>query len=315
MTSKELTLRAIEFKAPPRLPMLFFNRDTDRSDVLSTGWAASGSFNPAVEGATEWGYVWKRLDGTMGQPEQPPLADKSLLDSYVPPDPRDPGRMAHVAEWAGANSEKFLRFSLGITGFNQATFLRGFESFLTDLWDDPAAAGKVLDIVFGFENGLIERIADMPLDSIAFGDDWGAQQGLIVSPAMWREVFRPRYEEQFAMVRKAGKKVWFHTCGDVWDIIGDLIDIGVDVLELLQPDVFGVERLGAEYGGHVCFCCAVDHQRLALNGTQDEIRDYVKRLRHSLGRFNGGYIGYVEDYASLGMRDATYRQIVDAFQK
>ena len=112
---------------------------------------------------------------------------------------------------------------------------------------------------------------------------------------------------------RQGRKVWFHTCGNVWDIIGDLIDIGVDVLELLQPDIFGVERLAREYGGHTCFCCAVDHQRRAISGTREEIFAYARQLQRLLGAFNGGFIGYVEDYACLGMDEAHYQWIREAF--
>ncbi len=314
MTSLELTQHAIEFRGPPRLPVLYFNRDTGQSDVVSTGCAPAPNVRPATAGQTEWGYAWRRLDGTMGQPENPPLADPASLAAYVPPDPWAPGRLTHVPDWAAAHAGKFRRFGLGITGFNQATFLRGFESFLLDLAADPAAAARVLDIVLAFENALIERVAGLPLEAVGFADDWGTQHGLIVSPAAWRKVFRPRYAEQFERVHRAGKKVWFHSCGDVWDIIGDLIDIGVDVLELLQPDVFGIERLGGEFGGKVCFCCAVDHQRVALTGTRAEVFAYVRRLRQALGRFDGGLIGYIEDYASLGMGEDNYRWLCEAFE-
>jgi uroporphyrinogen-III decarboxylase len=135
----------------------------------------------------------------------------------------------------------------------------------------------------------------------------------MISPEIWREVFRPRYFEQFELVHQAGKKVWFHSCGNIRPIIPDLIDIGVDVLELLQPDVFGIERLSEEFGGQVCFCCSVDHQRLALTGTRDAIFAYVRRLNDQLGSFDGGFIGYIEDYGTLGMSEQSYQWICEAF--
>lgn len=312
-TAKETVCRAIEFRNPSRLPVLYFNRDQSLSDVLSTGYGAAPDFAPTQDGMTEWGYAWERLDGTMGQPDRSPLGDAGSMAEYACPDPHAPGRVAHVADWVRQNPDRFLRFALGITGFNQAAFLRGFEMLFSDLLEDRATANRVLDTVFGFENALIEQVAEASLDAVSFADDWGTQHGLMISPAMWRDVFRPRYAEQFELIHRAGMKVWFHTCGDVWEIIGDLIDIGVDVLELLQPDLFGIERLGAEFGGHVCFCCAVDHQRVALTGTQQEIAAYVQRLRNALGCFRGGLIGYIEDYQSLGMREQTYQWLRDAF--
>jgi uroporphyrinogen-III decarboxylase len=182
-----------------------------------------------------------------------------------------------------------------------------------DLYTAPDIVEQVLDNVFGFENGIIQQAVQYDVDAICFGDDWGTQRGLMIAPGLWRAVFRPRYAEQFATVHQAGKKVWFHSCGNIHAIIGDLIEIGVDVLELLQPDIFGVEQLANEFGGKVCFCCSVDHQRRAVSGTRDEIFAYTRLLRDTLGAFNGGFIGYIEDYTSLGMSEQNYQWIRQAF--
>jgi hypothetical protein len=277
------------------------------------GYAPAAGFAPSQPGMTEWGYVWHSLDMTMGQPSTHPLADDAVIVTYRPPDAHAPGRLDGLADFVQAHPDKFLRFGLGITGFNTATFLRGFDQFLIDLYSDRALAERILDFVFDFENGLIEQVAASPIDAVSFGDDWGTQRGLMIAPALWRAIFRPRYADQFARVHAGGKKVWFHTCGDVSAIIPDLIDIGVDVLELLQPDIFGVETLARQYGGKVCFCCAVDHQRRAVSGTRDEIFAYARRLYDCLGAFNGGFIGYIEDYASLGMSEQNYQWIRQAF--
>jgi uroporphyrinogen-III decarboxylase len=250
---------------------------------------------------------------TMGQPSTHPLADDASIPAYRPPDAFAPGRFDALPGFIAANRDRFLRFGMGITGFNTATFLRGFDQFLIDLHTDRALAERILDFVFDFENGLIEQAVRTGIDAVTFGDDWGTQRGLMIRPALWRQVFRPRYARQFDCIHHAGKKVWFHTCGDVWDVIGELIDIGVDVIELLQPDIFGVERLAREFGGKVCFCCSVDHQRRAVSGTRDEIFAYARHLNDCLGAFNGGFIGYVEDYASLGMSEQNYQWIRQAF--
>jgi uroporphyrinogen decarboxylase len=313
ITPKEIVTRAIEFGGPPRVPINYCNRDFEFSDTAGVGYAPAASFAPAVPEMTEWGYVWRRLDATMGQPGARPLSDPSKIADYEPPDPFAPGRLEHVAAALAEQRHKFLKFGLGITGFNQATFLRGFEDFLVDLHAAPERAERVLDFVFDFENGVIGQLTRVEVDAVSFGDDWGTQRGLIIAPDVWRRVFRPRYAEQFARVHVAGKKVWFHTCGNVWEIIGDMIDIGVDVLELLQPDIFGVERLADTFGGKVCFCCSVDHQRRAISGTREEIFASARLLRDRLGAFNGGFIAYIEDYTSLGMDEQHYQWIRQAF--
>ncbi len=315
MNAKEVVRRAIERDHPPRVPINYCNRDFECSDTLATSFAPAQGFVPTEPGMTEWGYAWRSLNDTMGQPRNHPLSDPAAIAHYVPPDPAAAGRFDHVPAWVAQHSDKFLKFSVGISGFNQATFLRGFEDFLTDLHTAPERAESVLDIVFDFENAIIDHALEFPFDAVAFGDDWGTQQALIISPDLWRQVFRPRYADQFARIRRAGKKVWFHTCGYVYDIIGDLIGIGVDVLELLQPDLLGVERLAGDFGGLVCCCCSIDHQRRAASGTRAEIFAYARFLKDTLGAFNGGFIAYIEDYASLGMSEQNYQWIREAFHR
>jgi hypothetical protein len=249
----------------------------------------------------------------MGQPATHPLADDDAISAYCPPDPKASGRLAHIPDFVAHNADKYHIFGLGISGFNQATFLRGFEQFLTDLYIAPELANQVLDYVFDFENGMIDQLDGLPIDCVKFGDDWGTQQELIINPVQWRQFFKPRYAAQFERIHQSGRKVWFHSCGQVHAIIGDLIEIGVDVLEFLQPDIFGVERLSAEFGGKVCFCCSVDHQRRAINGTREEIFAYTRLLANQLGGEDGRFIGYIEDYASLGMPEAQYQWIREAF--
>lgn len=313
MLPREIVLRAIERRNPPRVPVHYCNRDLDASDTFTIGWHPAKGFIPSTSGQSEWGFVWHTMDKTMGQPTQHPLEDWGRLSSYIPPDPRAPGRFEGALEALQANGERFTRFAVGISGFNIATFIRGFEAFMMDLYEAPERAEQVLDLVYTFENGLIDQAAHLPADCVVFGDDWGTQRGLMVQPELFRRVFKPRYADQFARVHAQGKKVWFHTCGNVWDIIGDLIEAGADVLELLQPDIFGVERLAEVFGGKVCFCCSVDHQRRAITGTRDEIFSYTRLLRDRLGCFQGGFIAYIEDYASLGMSEQNYQWIRQAF--
>lgn len=313
MTRREIVLRAIERTGPSRLPVHYCNRDFDCSDTWNAGYGPARDFRPAEDGATEWGFVWETFDGTMGQPKTHPLADWETIKTYRAPDPLAPGRFAALPQMLEQAAGRFVKFNLGITGFNQATFLRGYEAFLMDLYTDRERAEQVLDLVFAFENGIIDEALRYPIDAIGFGDDWGTQCGLMISVDLWREVFLPRYTAQFERIRRAGKHVWFHSCGDVRAIIGDLIDSGASVIELLQPDVLGVEWLGRTYGGRVCFCCSIDHQRRAIHGGPDEIRAYARLLRDTLGAYDGGFIAYIEDYASLGMSETNYQAIREAF--
>ena len=115
MQRKEIVLRAIEFANPPRVPLSYCMRDDfQESDTAGVGCAAAADFTPTAPGATEWGYVWESLDHTMGQPGAHPLADEEKLAAYRPPDPRAPGRFAHLAAQIASNEERFIKFGLGI---------------------------------------------------------------------------------------------------------------------------------------------------------------------------------------------------------
>lgn len=315
MNSKDTVRRAIEMKAPERVPILFFNKDLEKSDIARVEYAPAAGFQPSVVGQTEWGFVWERLDDTIGQPRKPPITSWDDLAKYDPPDPNAKGRFDHIEDFIRRNSDKYLMGTMGITGFNLVTFLRGFESTLEDLYIDRDRIERLIDIVFSFEKEIIRNYGRYDLNAVAFSDDWGTQDRLMISPDLWREVFKNRYKEQFDLVHEFGMHVYFHSCGFIYDIIPDLIEIGVDVLNLNQPDLFGIERLGEEFGGRVCFNCPVDHQTVAINGTRGEIFEYVERLNRHLGSYNGGFIGYIEEYHSIGMSDENYRNIVDAFER
>jgi uroporphyrinogen decarboxylase len=212
------------------------------------------------------------------------------------------------------NPDRYILGGLGITGFNMVTFIRGFENSMEDLYLERENIERLLDMVLEFETRVAENLCLNGVDCISFADDWGTQNSLMISPVLWREIFKPRLKKQFDLVHSYGKHVYFHSCGYIYDIIPDLIEIGADILNLNQPDIFGIERLGRDFGGKVCFNCPVDHQTVAIKGTREEIFDYVRRLNASLGCFSGGFIGYIEEYHCVGMSDENYRSIIEAFE-
>lgn len=314
MTSKEIVKRAIERTGLSRVPLLFFNKDLEKSDIVLTGYGEAKNFRYKDSNISEWGFVWERMDDTMGQPQNHPIKSWEDYKFYIPPDPDAPGRYDHIQAIIDSNPDRYILGGLGISGFNRVTFIRGFENSMEDLYLEREKIEKLIDIVLDFETRAAENLCMNGVDGISFGDDWGTQNSLMISPALWREVFKPRYKKQFDLVHSYGKHVYFHSCGYIYEIIPDLIEIGVDILNLNQPDIFGVEKLGKEFGGKVCFNCPVDHQTVAIFGTRDEIFNYVQRLHKNLGSFKGGFIGYIEEYHSVGMSDENYRSIVDAFE-
>ena len=297
MTSKERVKRAINFTGPDRLPLFCFNADFNESDIMHAG--VVHHFMGEKYDRSEFGFTWERIDGTMGQPR--------LAGAYTVPDPNDPrrfdGAMWQMREYG---PDKYYMANIGLTGFTLMTILHGFEETLANLYAAPETSARHADEVFEFEEAIIRNCAGRGFDAVFFSDDWGTQNDLFISPAKWREFFKPRYKRQFDLCHALGMDVYFHCCGQIYDIIGDFVEIGVDIMNISQPNVFDIGKLGREFGGKVCFSCPVSYQTTSLTGTRDEIFADVKRLKDNLGCFNGGLIGYVETYKSIGLTDENY---------
>jgi len=314
MTSKERVSRAVRFENPDRVPILYFNKDFEKSDMLMSDIVMH--FMGPEKDTSEYGFKWERHDNTMGQPIDSLIKEYEDLDSYTFPDPADPRRFEKADEMMKKyGDDKYYIASLSLTGFTVMTFLRGFEETMVDLYTEPEDVAILADKVFKFEEEVIRQAANRGFSAVAFFDDWGTQSNLLISGKQWREFFKPRYKRQFDLCHELGMDVYFHCCGYILDIIPDFIEIGVDILNISQPNIFDIKQLGKDFGGKVCFICPVSYQTTSLSGTKDDIYADVKLLVDNLGNHSGGLIGYVEEYESIGLTDENYNHIVNAFME
>jgi len=312
MTSKERVKRAIAFQSPDKVPLYLFNKDIEQSDIISLPLGRAADFKPSSPLMTEFGYEWESVDDTMGQPKEFVIKEWEDFETYRFPNPNDPARYAHLSALIERYHDKYLMLGIGISGFNNVTFIRGFENTLIDLYTDREQLTKLIDGMFEYECGLIDQLKNFPeIDAFAFYDDWGSQKSLLINPVDFREIFLPHYKRQFSKLKSMGKHIYYHSCGYVLDIIPDLIEAGVDVFNFNQPSVSGIDSL-SRFNGEVCFNCPVDLQSVALKGSRKEIFDYTEELFLKLGKKNGGYIGYVEEYHSIGLSEENYRSCVEA---
>ncbi len=312
MTKKERVKRAIGRQGPDRVPLLFFNRNREASDIILTDVVRH--FIGPGEDQSEWGFTWERRDDTMGQSHAPLIRSWREFEHLDFPDSQDQTRFRDVSETMHRFGDRYNIAGLVLSGFTIMTFLRGFTETLEDLYIAPAQLGKLADAVFEFEIDIIRQLKSQGFDAVAFYDDWGDQSKLLISPQKWREFFKPRYERQFRIAHEHGLQVYFHSCGMVYDIIADLIDIGVDMLNISQPNLYDIERLGKEFGGTTCFVCPVSYQTTSIHGDRCDIHAEAKRLIDHLGCYAGGFIGYVEAYESIGLSAENYQHCIDAFR-
>jgi uroporphyrinogen decarboxylase len=300
MNAKELVIRAITFQSPPR-PPLFFRTDPLRSDIVQAAYSAPTNFVDAGKTRDEWGCTWGNVIGTgTGYILKHPLEDWTALETYVFPDPRKASRFVEIEKAVKEYPDKFVVAALGLSGFSLMTGLRGFENTLADLYLNPDMLARLAERVFDFETAAIEEIGRRGAHGVWFFDDWGMEQSLFIRPDLWRSFFKPRYAAQFRRIHELGMRAFFHSCGCVWQIIPDLIEIGVDVLNLEQMGVFsdeartGYERIVQEFGGRVSFTVNVDSQRTLTSGTPQQIEQEVRHIFQTFGNLGGGFIVFAD---------------------
>jgi uroporphyrinogen decarboxylase len=323
MESRERVLRTLNFQANDRAPrelwalpgVSMYRRDEldamlarFPSDFIGpdltqgsgpdvqygTGYKTKGT--PAVVGTyiDEWGCPFTVAEpGVIGEVKEPPLADWSALDSLVAPD-----EILQLADFSRVNAgcaatNKFVKAGTTIRPFERMQFLRGSENLFMDLaWGVPEVI-RLRDLVHEFFVRELASWVKTDVDGISFMDDWGTQSSLLISPAMWRDIFKPLYVEYCEMIHRAGKKVFFHSDGHIRSIIPELIEIGVDALnsQLFCQDI---EELGKEFKGKITFWGEIDRQWVLPFGTPKDVRDAVKRVRTALDDGNGGVIAQCE---------------------
>ena len=175
-----------------------------------------------------------------------------------------------------------------------AMYLRGLENIYVDLAMRPQIAQAIIDRIRSFYLAYLERIlhaAKGKVDIILTGDDFGSQNGMLISPGMWRTFIKPGFIEFIGLIRHYRAKTMHHTCGSVVEIIPDMIECGLDVLQSLQPEAanMSLSSLKSRFGDRLCFHGGVSIQRTMPFGTPDEIRKKVLQIA-DLVKPGGGYI-------------------------
>jgi hypothetical protein len=322
MSRKEIVEQAIQFARPDRVPIVFWNRDQAEGDVmlyhLSLGDQARSdpTQNAWDWSVNEWGYKLESMDdGTMGHPVAPHLPELPPAGRIRVPPLRERERMAAVPRFFEACGDRYRLASFDLSGFTVYTLLRGFENSMEDLLLAPEGFAVLYDAILQFECDLMRMAARHGFHGIHFADDWGTQSGLMVSPAMWRRVFKPRYQRQFALAHELGLHVWYHCCGNLSQIAADFREIGVDVLNIAQPNVVDIETVARRLRGKQCFMMPISYQTVSIRGTREEIFQEARRLYDLLGTPDGGFIGYVEEYGCMGMSEENYRACGEAFRR
>lgn len=277
---------------PPDNPIEFHDLPTPDPEAV----APDGSYRELQTDA--WGTVWEHLIfGVAGHPYTYPIPDWKSIDALVfPPTPLPKGpTFEEERARLRLQKERFLTTGGGISIFERLHALRPIDDILMALADGDRGLTRLLERLEAYWTEVIGYQIALGVDAIWFGDDWGTQTAPIISPTLFRNVFRPIYARLFDLVKSAGARVFFHSCGDLGPIFDDLLDLGID---LIWPQISWFEanphRMALCRERRVAFYVHPDRQRLVPLGTPNAIRAEMRRyaeLGHSL---NGGVIFYVE---------------------
>jgi uroporphyrinogen decarboxylase len=273
-----------------------------------------------AEWTDEWGTRWGHAKGGVGaSPVDVPIKDWSQLDDYLAhrmPDANAPGRLDRAKPILEAHGEtKYVVGVIHLSLFERLHCLRGMENTFMDFYTSQREVTRLIEALADYLLTLVRRWVALPISAIFMGDDWGSQTRMLVSLELWRKFFRPHYRRVFDEIHRAGKQVIFHSCGCVTGIIPDLIDLGLDVLDPVQPEAMNLEEVARQFGGKISFSGGIDDQRLE-DYSPEEVREAVKRAVNTLGRpFGCGYIGAPANTVAPGVPLDNFRALIETFHQ
>jgi len=268
--------------------------------LTSVGWA-NCYYQDNKDYFDEWGVGWHAApyqtpygDGFYTEIHINPLKDEKLVSSYQAPDPNRP-ELYREAEWLLNNYKKDY-FIVGVTVttiFETAWALRGYEQIMIDFLQDPDLAETILDIPFQYHLTAARKLVEMGVDMVWTGDDVGAQHQMIISPRVWRRFLKPKMAHFIAELKEINPdvKIAYHSDGNIYPIIPDLIEIGLDVLNPVQPASMDPAKIKQDFGKNLSFWGTIDEQHTLPFGTPNDVRNEVLTRLKTIGKGGGLIIG------------------------
>jgi hypothetical protein len=269
----------------------------------------------------DWGCVWETADdGITGTVTRHPLADWAAFGSYVPPNPEQcSGNGPH--DWKEIKAA--LDKSQAAGGLRQAglrhghTFLtltdiRGYQNLIYDMADEEPRLLKLIEMIENFNLGIVTRYLELDVEFMSYPEDLGMQVGPMLSPEYFRKYVRPSYQRLMKPAREKGCVVHMHSDGDIRQLADELIEGGVEALNL-QDLVNGLDWIKEKYAGKVCIDLDIDRQRVTRFGTPKKIDELIREEVTKLGSKQGGLMMIFGLYPGTPLENV--KAVMDAMER
>jgi uroporphyrinogen decarboxylase len=332
VTSRELVVSALELQAPLRIPRQLWTlpwaertypselaaiREKYPDDILKCPpflkeplKISGDEYAPGLY-VDEWGCRFEnRQWGVIGEVKDPLLKDWKNPPAVRIPEERLSVDTGKVDEFCRAR-EAFVYSWASVNLFERLQFIRGPENLYLDLAERPDELFVLIEHLHTFFKEELELWASTEVDALFFADDWGSQKSLLISPALWREVFKPLYRDYVEIAHRNGKYAFMHSDGHITDIFPDLIEIGVDAVNS-QVFCMDLGELGRRFAGKITFWGEIDRQHVLPYGTPADVAAAVNAAKNALYR-NGGVIAQCE--FGIGARPENVAAVFETWDK
>lgn len=268
-----------------------------------------------------WGCVWETTDnGITGSVHRHPLSDWAAFNQYEAPDPSKTDG-TYPINWddlgAGVRTEKANGAIVGGSLPHGHTFLRlqdirGYENLVFDMLDEDSRLFKLIAMVEEFNYRYVTNWMDLEPDIMSYPEDLGMQVGPMLSPGLFRKYIKPVYRRLMKPARDQGCIVHMHSDGDIRMLVDDLIDGGVEVINL-QDLVNGIDWIRDKFAGRTCIDLDIDRQNITARGTPEQIDYLIREEVEKLGSKQGGLMMIYGLYPGVPIENV--RALMEAMEK
>lgn len=343
MKQRENTLRAIRFEQPEYIPMTFhinaacwhhYDQDVlqdlmEEHQFLFPQFTRQKMLRPALlltqrrdaPYTDPWGCVWETMDdGITGSVHVHALADWAAFEQYQTPDPNKTDGTYSI-NWDDIRksvSKDKANGNLVAGGLPHGhTFLRlqdirGYENLIFDLLDEEPRLFKLIEMVEKFNYAYVTNWLELEPDIMSYPEDLGMQVGPMVSPELFRKHIKPVYRKLMKPASDQGCIVHMHSDGDIRSLADDLIDGGVEVINL-QDLVNGIDWIKEKFGGHICVHLDIDRQNITARGSPAQIDRLIREEVEKLGSWQGGLMMTYGLYPGVPVENI--KALMDAMEK